>query len=729
MRLFSACLSLSFLFLFSLSTAHAQEDDVPDVNLGAGDNEQLVQELWEKVVDLQVKKDKEFFPFVTFKQRKGSYESDIKLNFHGNALKSLPRTMSCYDNNAFVPAWITIMLLESKIYGKGIKTETDNWDPIVSALDLLKAFTDHNLPQGEGIYAFWPQVLNKSNGVWHPQPDNLSHLFDIPNAFNAIPDSVLDMLFRIPGIGKVIKTVKKAIEDGPESPANAFRVTPDFDDSFVSLGMGALMRQFKSKFENEFGVWQGDNAHVEKAFEYLVRYAYRPWSKEIDHNLIDPRTFYWIKDYLWGLEGSLGHLRGDTTKSGLKSGSGLETFMLPTTWVSNHTMDMYYSQRGVHMPLHVQNIDVTVVSNVLSGITLSLLADPTAEGSEGETMSEMLCKDPSKATDPSLLPSFFSSEVQQLYSNTIDLFVWLMGDPSANSVLFKRRDLTMLYYPSIYNFMWMASRSYFQLNSHLHSECALPPLLHTAHTKLHPLFTETLTQWLMKEMQTQNAGQHTVAFWDDFLGNGDEKHGQPNEKHQDRLFSTAQAMNVLLNVWGVWDKQKGSFRMLEATPKHVLRALEQSARWLRTYITPNTPDHSKKFAPLNTFFSGSARGPSSLTFVHPSNYARHINGTRFDPPHEGKFGPETGAMFCSSFGITGVVGRSEYSKMLEQTWFGQKTATEFAGFNSPDAQGWPFWSAPALTYSAALLALSRYGVVEGGESVGGLRVSDNVLFE
>eukprot|EP00386_Alphamonas_edax_P000556 GDKI01001729.1.p1 GENE.GDKI01001729.1~~GDKI01001729.1.p1 ORF type:complete len:493 (+),score=185.39 GDKI01001729.1:262-1740(+) len=473
--------------------------------------------------------------------------------------------------------------------------------------------------------------------------------------------------------------------------------------------MGALMKKFRGMFGDEFTAWRGQTMQVHKAFEYLTKYAYKPWSPSFDNNLIDGRTFYWLKEYLWSVEQSYGSgskLRGDGKKPSV---------YLPATWVSNHTVERETARQGVSMPLHVQNVDMTVASNVLAGVTLSLLADPASDLTD-TTLEDKICEDPSSAADASALPSWFNSELQTLYTSTADLMAWAMRD--VNAPVFTRPDIVLLYYPSVYNFMWMASRTYFQLNSLAASKCGLPPALQHSLDALRVVFEGTVTEWLLKEKQTQIAKgvfkkTVTFGFWDDFLGNGDQHFdGQPSEKHQDRLFSTSQALNILLNVYAVHDKKTDSLRLLDSTTVSVRESLQQGITFIRAHASPNSWGVLRKYDTQNAFFSGSFKGPSSFSFVYPTNFARFTNGSFFDAPHEAPGSranwPYTGA----TFGVSGIIPKSKYEEMMQLKWFGYDVPTEFKGFNHKDNRGFPFWSSPAFTYSTCLLALSKYRHIE-----------------
>lgn len=79
---------------------------------------------------------------------------------------------------------------------------------------------------------------------------------------------------------------------------NAFRIPPDFDDTFVNLGLGSLLTDLKSVFPNEQAQWSHDNTNLSSIFDALKHYAYRPFSNESRVNTIDPRTYFYLRKFL-----------------------------------------------------------------------------------------------------------------------------------------------------------------------------------------------------------------------------------------------------------------------------------------------------------------------------------------------------------------------------------------------------------------------------------------------
>ena len=51
----------------------------------------------------------------------------------------------------------------------------------------------------------------------------------------------------------------------------AFRVPPDFDDTFVNLGMGALLHEMREDFASSYATWTKSNNNLQTGkFSWIV---------------------------------------------------------------------------------------------------------------------------------------------------------------------------------------------------------------------------------------------------------------------------------------------------------------------------------------------------------------------------------------------------------------------------------------------------------------------------
>ncbi len=174
-----------------------------------------------------------------------------------------------------------------------------SWIPqntVSMAVETLTTFQDHNLPSDTPIYTFWKQLLVETNGTsyWKAWPTNIADPLEEQESFvhviiNLLED--LDLNFLVPYVDEVIEI--------PNIILTAFTIPSDVDDSSVNLGLGALLQEKASLFQNASQTWLDGNQNITKLVDIYVKYSYRPLSGNFDQTTIDPRTFYWIRDFLY----------------------------------------------------------------------------------------------------------------------------------------------------------------------------------------------------------------------------------------------------------------------------------------------------------------------------------------------------------------------------------------------------------------------------------------------
>lgn len=116
----------------------------------------------------------------------------------------------------------------------------------------------------------------------------------------------------------------------------AFRIPPDFDDSFVNVGLGALLLDLGGEFPDAVALWVGQNPNAMSLVEALRQYAYRPFSGDQNVNTIDPRTFYYMRHFLGEAE------------------ARKEDIALVPTWVSIPCDESIYAKRVVFIKVKKQ---------------------------------------------------------------------------------------------------------------------------------------------------------------------------------------------------------------------------------------------------------------------------------------------------------------------------------------------------------------------------------------
>ena len=233
------------------------------------------------------------------------------------------------------------------------------------------------------------------------------------------------------------------------------------------MGLGSLLRKYQQINKAPFEVWSAKNQNLNNVLASLKRYAYRPFSKELDNNIIDPRTFYYMREFIYEAQ------------------SRNEPLALIPTWVTNVTENSIMFYKGVGMPFNINNVDLTVSANTLYGLTSALLYGIIEKQS-------------------------FDEDLQMIYENTTSLIVYEITHNFSS-----RPDLALTYYPSVYNFLWFTARILNLLNSFNE----LPfPVLNRARTMLSTAMENDVTRYILDEAIQD--GRYTTYF-DDFLGDGD----------------------------------------------------------------------------------------------------------------------------------------------------------------------------------------------------------------
>lgn len=94
-----------------------------------------------KVEERQPKEDKKSSLVLPWKLDKGTYESVVKLNFHGAPeMVAIRKNFAVNDNNMFVTAWITACLLEIQALGGEFKPKREQIDLALDAIGIQYSF-------------------------------------------------------------------------------------------------------------------------------------------------------------------------------------------------------------------------------------------------------------------------------------------------------------------------------------------------------------------------------------------------------------------------------------------------------------------------------------------------------------------------------------------------------------------------------------------------------------
>eukprot|EP01116_Phalansterium_solitarium_P022581 TRINITY_DN7514_c0_g1_i2.p1 TRINITY_DN7514_c0_g1~~TRINITY_DN7514_c0_g1_i2.p1 ORF type:complete len:640 (+),score=224.14 TRINITY_DN7514_c0_g1_i2:132-2051(+) len=577
-------------------------------------------------------------------EMKGLYKSYVHINtVGGEAMDLFRREFAVPDSNMFVTSFVLTALLEA--HQLGTIDLTPYQSELADSLATVALFRDKNRPPSVPSYVFWPQTL--VNGTWSAGSMNLVD----PLAYLGKVDEFVEAVFKLMHLEELLADAE-LVQMVVAIFTQAFRIPPDTDDSSVNLALGGTLRLLAGQFPTLYANWEAHNTDIASLFALETQYSYKPLGgngSTAMTDLIDPRTYFVLSAYLDQLNAQ-GELNGTA---------------FPTTWLLDIPAEVPIWMEEA-MPFNTDNVDLCVVANFLYGSSHAVV----------------------QGLNNGRARAFFESntEFQNLYLSAAKLLSWgiMSGTVAA------RPDISLLYYPSLYDFMWMVSRTAFLLNQ---NAASLPPQMSQALQLLGDAMQSAGTAKLLELAQSD--AKHGT-YWDDFLGDAEKP-----PQGEDRLFSTALAVNTFISTWAQpTANSKCPMQWSASTPASVKSAVQSAAAFLNN----QTLDGSLKLLPMNAFFSGSMKVNSCLPFSYPGNYNRFLNGTWFDPHNAANGVAE------AVWGVEGYVPPVQYKAMLSQTWFNMSVPMEFDGFNSNG--GWPFWSSPSMTYSLSLLALSQYVIID-----------------
>jgi len=252
-----------------------------------------------------------------------------------------------------------------------------------------------------------------------------------------------------------------------QETVNEFHIPADADDTFVNIGLGGLLE--KSKHKTSYSKWQQDNPDIVIPIKAGTDYSYQPFGTNIDTSLIDPRSYFYLRNFLYEKQNHSAKVA------------------LPTTWMVSFSDNAKLVDKNVRMPFNLDNIDLTVSANVLYGITAATLSNWTLGSPQ----------------------DWFDG---QMYSDIVDMLIYELSHNFTN-----RPDLALTYYPSKFVFYWFTSRTLQLLNAASLTRKLPFPQMDDALSNLKSYLRSNFTDALLKEAIHDDS----VAYYDDFLGGGD----------------------------------------------------------------------------------------------------------------------------------------------------------------------------------------------------------------
>lgn len=264
--------------------------------------ESTISKLHDKINSYQTLKSVNFTPPFTWAETVGLYKSEIRINFAGNPLfkelRNGPIT-SVFDNDMFSTGWIITALLESNLYGKNAP-ELDR-ERLKLALESIGKFNNKNAekPSSSIIRTFWPQIFNQTTGQWFQQPINIQNVVTITQKYilDRIPFKTIEKILKFFKLEFLISMIERA-RNSPNTILKAFNIPPDFDDTYLNLGLGVALKRLNERYPKAYECWSRNNTDVLELIEMTRKYAYRPFDEDLNKNVIDPRTFFYAKKFI-----------------------------------------------------------------------------------------------------------------------------------------------------------------------------------------------------------------------------------------------------------------------------------------------------------------------------------------------------------------------------------------------------------------------------------------------
>ena len=611
----------------------------------------ILDDLLTRVNQYQVLKPQNYSPPFKWAEKLGLFRSDIRINLVGNEVVAEIRNSDAtgiFDNDMFSSGWILTALFESILYGTG----ADMFDEkrLELAINAIEDYHNRN-DEKEGvdipIMTFWPQAYNSTYDIWQSTPINIRNL--VLN-FEDLPWVELENILHLLKLDKLAQYIQNLLGSF-DSYLNAFQIPADFDDTYLNIGLGSALFKLQDIYPNGFSLWNknSQNQNIKVLIDHTLKYAYKPFDSNLNSNIIDPRTYFFARSFI---------------QEALSKNQSLS---LITTWIQNIDEQRVLYKEGVSMPFNVNNVDVTVCANSIYGITSATLFD--INGFQKEFLNSL--------------------DFQQLYLNTTKFITWAIETNYTS-----RPDLALVYYPSVYNFLWYTSRTLFLLENELDNvlDVNLKKIFQEAKDYLTRAFEGTATDFLFKNVNYESSKE---TFFDDFLGLNDTNvFGKQTPSGEDRIFSTAQSINILIATWTYQNSTNKKLIWKNNVDQKVKDLVQTSINWLQQNV------FNPKLKPSNAFFSGSVKSFETLPFWYPSNFVQYLNGSYVDPSQVTSFDTIIN-------GVSGVIDETKYEESLKEKHFGENTPMDFPGYNMKD-NFFPFWASKPYTYSVALLAISQF---------------------
>eukprot|EP01132_Coremiostelium_polycephalum_P006678 gene6678-8262_t len=582
---------------------------------------------------------------------KGLFPSGIYWNIVGENVAEGRRQFNIPDTNMFFTSFILENLFEAQHLGAiSIPTSV-----VKDGTDALLEFRDKNAGDGIPFYNFWVREKDTISGGYYIDQNNFNNIFKNYGTFSKFV-AANQNYFKELNIYDQFLMISLGLEN-----LKFLTSIRDVDDSCSCLTVGYYLNKQKSGYPQVVKNWNQQNSKKWEAIDFILNYSYRPFSKNLDQNSIAPMSYYVIHPFLQQWKSKYSNFP-----------EKLESLTLITSWLYNIS-----SQRSTfgfnQMPSNVNNVDLAVSANALLGILQTI-----------------------RSNDTSVRPTIdLPNDLGNIFTSNSLLIKWALE----SRIIYDRPDLSFLYYTSVQTFHHFIARLVYFLEEYKNDYIIKGKQFPLVFDSTLEILKNTSEVIITREILNTSHGDCNDIYWESFLGNADTVNGSKIKYSEDRFFSTALAINSLIDIWTVpirSDVKSIKRKWKENTPIDVKLIVDLSIEYLKKNILK---DIVKSSGP---FFTFSPNTPETIPLRYPSNFCVYFNSTKCDP-HQILLEPWNVIATMSGF-----VSELEYKNMLSQQWSGVPVPMEFKGYNFYPI---PYFSSDTYTYSITLLAFSKYLVL------------------
>ena len=131
------------------------------------------------------------------------------------------------------------------------------------AMNAIDKFHDHNQDESSvPLMTFWTQVYNETTKTWDSTPDNLRYLIiDFDKNLLVIED-----ILKALGIKNIAELIDK-LRTSSSAFKDVFQIPPDFDDTYLNIGLGVQLKLFQNKYPSIYSQWVKSNSNIKKLID------------------------------------------------------------------------------------------------------------------------------------------------------------------------------------------------------------------------------------------------------------------------------------------------------------------------------------------------------------------------------------------------------------------------------------------------------------------------------